>query len=271
MCSQPPRDVDDSWRTAELLDTIDLIDPDVPALGITGGEPTLLRGQLGLLIEAVARRLPAAQLNILTNGRLLAEPGLADTLTASSERVLWAVPLYADTAQTHDFVVQAQGAFEETLNGLYNLAERKQAIEIRCVVHKATLPRLEHLAKFIWRNLPFVRHVALMGLEPMGFAKMNRASLYADPAEYRGTLETAAWHLHDRGIPTSIYNTPLCLLSPAARKLARRSISDWKNSYAPECAPCAVRKDCAGFFSSADHNWRSRAIAPINEETIHET
>lgn len=270
MCSQPPRPEDDSWRVAELLDTIELIDPEIPALGITGGEPTLLGEQLARLIEAVRQRLPVARLNILTNARLFAEGPLADLLARNSNNVLWAVPLYADVADVHDFVVQSKGAFDETLNGLYNLAERKQAIEIRCVIHKVTLPRLKALAEFIWRNLPFVRHVALMGLEPMGYAKLNREQLYIDPADYSGELEEAAWYLHDRGIPTSIYNTPLCLLSPPARKLARRSISDWKNNYAPACAACARRGHCAGFFASADANWRSRAIAPIIEEDRHE-
>jgi len=33
------------------------------------------------------------------------------------------IPLYSDIDDEHDFVVQASGAFEETLHGLYNLAE----------------------------------------------------------------------------------------------------------------------------------------------------
>jgi hypothetical protein len=42
MCSQPPRNVDDSWRVNELLRTVQLMDPETGELGITGGEPTLL-------------------------------------------------------------------------------------------------------------------------------------------------------------------------------------------------------------------------------------
>jgi His-Xaa-Ser system radical SAM maturase HxsC len=267
MCSQPPRDDADGWRVDEILKTIPLIDEDVPHLGLTGGEPTLLGPRLGDIIRCAAEHLPHTQLNILSNGRLLGDARLADRLCIH-DRVLWAIPLYADTAARHDYVVQAAGAFEETILGLYNLAERGAAIELRVVLHAQTIGRLKALSEFIWRSLPFVAHVAFMGLEPMGFARQNRSLLQIDPLDYREALEDAAWYLHDRGIATSIYNTPLCLLPRRMWPLARRSISDWKNVYAPDCAPCQVRDRCSGFFKSAGPEWRSRGIRPITMEGI---
>jgi His-Xaa-Ser system radical SAM maturase HxsC len=266
MCSQPPRQDNDDWRVAELLDAVPLIDSDVAHLGITGGEPTLLGDSLATIIRSVADNLPRTRLHILSNARLFADPVMADLLAGISPNVTWAIPLYADTAARHDYVVQAQGAFEETINGLYNLAERGAAIELRMVLHAKTADRLGQFAEFVWRSLPFVRHVAFMGLEPMGFAKLNRAELYSDPLDYRDALEKAVWFLNDRGIAASIYNTPLCLLTKGAWPLAKRSISDWKNVFAPECDGCAVRDRCGGFFKSAGTTWRSRGIQPILEE-----
>lgn len=263
MCSQPPRPDNDDWRVAELLGAIPLIDSDTAHLGITGGEPTLLGDSLAAVIRSVADNLPRTRLHILSNARLFADPALADLLATISRNVTWAVPLYADTAARHDYVVQAENAFEETINGLYNLAERSAAIELRMVLHAKTIDRLGQFAEFVWRSLPFVKHVAFMGLEPMGFAKLNRAELYVDPLDYRDALERAAWFLTDRGIPTSIYNTPLCLLTRSAWPLAKRSISDWKNVFAPECDGCAVQDRCGGFFKSAGAAWRSRGIRPI--------
>src|SRR5205807_613056 len=40
MCSQPPKDIDDSERIHEHVRLVELMDPDIPYLGITGGEPT---------------------------------------------------------------------------------------------------------------------------------------------------------------------------------------------------------------------------------------
>ena len=266
MCSQPPREGDDDWRVDQILDLIPLIDRDVPALAITGGEPTLLGHRLAQVLECVATSLPDTQLNILTNARLLSDPALAEKVTESTGKVLWSVPLYADTATRHDYVVQARGAFDETVNGIYNLAERRAAIEIRIVLHQQTIGRLLPFAEFIWRTMPFVTHVAFMGLEPMGFAKVNRELLYLDPLDYREELEAAVWYLHDRGITASIYNTPLCLLSREVWPLTKKSISDWKNTFAQECESCTVRGACGGFFVSAGSGWRSRGITPFKEE-----
>lgn len=272
MCSQPPRDEDDSWRTDELLRLIPLIDRDEVQLGVSGGEPTLLGEDLGLLIDACALHLPDTGLHILTNGRLFTSRALAESLVQRHrDKVVWAVPLYGDVAEDHDLVVDASGAFDETLQGLFELGRLGARVEIRVVLHRLTIDRLPQLASFLYRRLPFVEHVALMGLEPMGFAKSNRDRLWIDPADYMDALGEAVFHLANRGLTTSIYNLPLCILPPPLRSFARQSISDWKNAFAPECAGCTATADCAGFFASAGPTWRSRAITPIRSpETHHE-
>lgn len=264
MCSQPPRDEDDHWRVAELLRLIELIDRDEAQLGISGGEPTLLGDDLGALIAACARRLPETPLHILTNGRLFADAEFTERLAGINlSGVTWAVPLYADVAAIHDVVVDAPGAFAETLQGLYELGRLGARVEIRVVLHAMTVDRLPQLAAFLYRRLPFVAHVALMGLEPMGYAKTNRDRLWIDPVDYTDTLASAVFHLHHRGLPTSIYNLSHCVLPKSLWPFARQSISDWKNAYVPECQGCEVRAECAGFFQSAGPAWRSRAIRPL--------
>ena len=266
MCSQPPRDADDRWRLGELHAPIDLIDLDEAQLGVTGGEPTLLREDLATLLGHARRRLPDTHLHVLTNGRLFADEGLADTLTiAAGDQTTWAVPLYGDNASTHDEIVASANAFDETLGGLYQLARRQARVEIRIVLHAMSIPRLQQLASYIYRRMPFVEHVTFMGLEPMGFAKTNRDRLWMDPADYQEPLAEAVHHLASRGMNVSIYNLPLCVLDPQIRPYARASISDWKNRDIPECRSCSVRDICAGFFASAGPAWRSRAVAPIND------
>jgi His-Xaa-Ser system radical SAM maturase HxsC len=269
MCSQPPRDEDDSWRVAELLETVPLIDPDTPQLGVTGGEPTLLGDGLSAVLRACGEHLPDTDLHILTNGRSFRDPvAAADWIAAGGPRATWAVPLYADTPDLHDTVVVAPGAFDETLDGLYELAVNDAQVELRVVLHALTIPRLPQLAAFIYRRLPFVRHVALMGLEPMGFAKGNRDRLWIDPADYIEPLRAATHHLAARSLPVSIYNLPLCVLPHDLWPFARQSISEWKNAYPLECATCLVKDHCAGFFASAGPAWRSRAVRPLSPEDL---
>ncbi|WP_133499620.1 His-Xaa-Ser system radical SAM maturase HxsC [Cognatilysobacter terrigena] len=265
MCSQPPRDIDDAWRVEHLLHLIELIDADEASLGISGGEPTLLGEGLARIIARCAQTLPQTQLHVLTNGRRFSEPDFAKQFEDLHSRLTWAVPLYGDTYRLHDFVVQGQGAFAETMRGLYALHEAGQRIEIRVVLVRPVVERLPAIARFIQRNLPFAHHIALMGTEPIGFAKAHHGSLWMDPADMGPSLQTAADELTTHGLAVSLYNLPLCALPQPLWRYAQRAISDWKQDYLPACEGCAVRSRCGGFFQWITPQWTSRAIAPVSQ------
>jgi hypothetical protein len=136
-------------------------------------------------------------------------------------------------------------------------------VEIRVVLHRHTYQRLPKLAEFIYRNLPFASHIALMGLEMMGFAVPNLPELWIDPAEYGRELREAVEHLAGRGMDVSIYNHQLCIVPREVWPYCRKSISDWKNDYLPVCSGCAERKNCGGFFTSSLRRRYSSLIHPI--------
>jgi His-Xaa-Ser system radical SAM maturase HxsC len=174
------------------------------------------------------------------------------------------IPIYGAEPARHDYVVQAEGAFNETVRGILNLAQAGARIEIRVVVHQQTALALPEIAEFIARNIPFVDQVALMGLEMIGLARANIPALWIDPTEYANELVEAVTLLDRSRIHTMIYNHQLCLIPRSMWPYAVRSISDWKNEYHPECEACAVRDDCGGFFFSAKykHSEKIKALAP---------
>ncbi|MCD5986458.1 His-Xaa-Ser system radical SAM maturase HxsC [Pseudomonas sp. CDFA 553] len=269
MCSQPPKDIDDRWHIDENLKLIDLVDQGEEQLGISGGEPTLYREGLLAIVEHAKRVVPEKSLHILSNGRLLSDPTwIAELQRLSHPNLTWGVPLYADNAADHDHVVQAIGAFSQTMIGLYNLQRANQKIEIRMVLSQLTTPRLGQWAHFIFRNLPFVHHVALMGIENTGLAKKNYDQLWIDPADYQDELNKAAYFLDIRGITVSIYNLPLCVLHPGLGRFYRQSISDWKNLFIDACQTCSATHACAGFFKSHSSRWQSRNIHPLSVEDL---
>lgn len=263
MCSQPPRQVDDDWRVQHLCDLVELIDSFEPSLAISGGEPTLLGGGLATVISKCAQSLPDTHLHVLSNGRLLSDTALAVQFEGIHPHLTWGIPLYGDHYALHDYVVQSEGAFAQTLRGLYALEAAKQRIEIRVVLVKPSLDRLQALTRFILRNLPFVEHVALMGIEPIGFAKAHHAALWADPADYTQQLEGAVDALSRRGMAVSLYNLPLCTIPESLWPFARQSISNWKNGYLDVCKPCSVKHRCGGFFSWVTPQWTSREVKPV--------
>jgi His-Xaa-Ser system radical SAM maturase HxsC len=264
MCSQPPRDVDETGRVEDLIRIVNLIDPSTEELGITGGEPTLLGTGLLDVVAACRDRLPKTSLHILSNGRRFYYWQYARALEAVSHPDLMiGVPVYSDLDSQHDYIVQAKGSFAETIIGLHNLARASVPVEIRVVVHRDTYSRLPQLAYYIYQNLTFASHVTFMGLEVIGFAKANIKSLWIDPIDYAPELEKAVSFLATVGMNVSIYNHQLCTLPRSLWSFTRRSISDWKNEYAPECDGCGVKTQCGGFFAWNLENGRSRAIHPI--------
>jgi His-Xaa-Ser system radical SAM maturase HxsC len=252
MCPQPPRDIDDSWLLDVLLESIPLMDATTPLLSITGGEPTLLFDKLLEVIQEAKRYLPDTHLHLLTNGRAFYRLEFAQLLAELTHpHLTLGIPLYSDIPSLHNHTVQAENAFDQTLLGLMNLARFGQNIEIRIVIHQGTYERLPQLARFIIRNLPFVRHVAFMGLEPFGFAKTNIKGLWIDPVDYRSQLTEAVYTVDQAQIIPSIYNHSLCNLPQELWRFSRQSISDWKNVYLEPCESCSVKQDCGVFFVSA--------------------
>jgi His-Xaa-Ser system radical SAM maturase HxsC len=263
MCSQPPKERDDSWILDELLEAIPLMSPETREVGITGGEPALLGMRLVQLVESLKLHLPRTAVHILSNGRRFVDAIFATSLAkVRHPDLMLGIPLYSDLPEEHDYVVQTKGAFDETVRGILNLKRAGLRVELRFVVHAETYKRLPDFAGFVARNLVFADHVALMGLELEGFAKANIDQLWIDPFDYGDELAAAVHMLEGAGLRTSIYNHQLCVLPQALHPFARRSISDWKNRYFDECEGCAEKSVCAGFFASATIR-RARGIRPF--------
>jgi His-Xaa-Ser system radical SAM maturase HxsC len=158
MCSQPPKDKDDIPRLYSTYQKlIPLIPKDCIELGISGGEPTLMGNLFFQLLEQIKEELPNTEVHVLTNGRTFAWNHTAEKLgELNYQRLMLGIPVYSDYYQIHDYIVQSENAFYQTILGLHNLARYNQRLEIRVVLHKLSYSRLPKLAKYIFKNLPFL-------------------------------------------------------------------------------------------------------------------
>jgi His-Xaa-Ser system radical SAM maturase HxsC len=189
MCSQPPRKVNDGWILDEIAECIELIDPATETIGFTGGEPLLEWRKFIGVLAAARDRLPVTAIHVLTNGRAFASDEVASAWAAVAHpRLSAGIPLYGAVDAVHDYVVQARGAFDETLLGILRLNDKGQRVEVRVVLHAVTAPRLREICAWLARNLPFVDHIALMGLENTGFALANQDLRCVDPLDYQVDL-----------------------------------------------------------------------------------
>lgn len=252
MCSQPPKNKDDLEYFYELnRKLISLLPEDLEVIGITGGEPTILGERLLELLNSLAFHVPKAAVHMLSNGRIFAWKECAQKISITNDNLVIGIPVYSDNYLDHDYVVQAKDAFNQTIIGLHNLARYGQKVEVRVVLHKLTYHRLPQLARFIYKTLPFVDHVAFMGLEYIGYTPYNRDLLWMEPSKYMHELEEAVLYLEAVGMNVSIYNLQHCLLKDSLWKFSRKSISDWKRNYLTECAKCSKLEECGGVFSTS--------------------
>lgn len=263
MCCQPPlqrNDLDGYFR--KNMELIDSAPPELPSLGITGGEPTLLGDRLFDMIRHIKMKLPDTEIHLLTNGRAFADKTYTRKLVACGvEKMLLGIPLHADNAADHDAVTGVRGSFDETMLGLYHLGRYDMGIELRVVITRMNYWRLPKLPNFIYRNLPFVEFISLMGLEYTGYTIKNSDAVWIDPLDYWAELMQAVTELHDWRMDASIFNLPRCVLPESLWPFARKSISDWKTKYLDICSDCAERTECCGLFATSQV--QSRGVKPI--------
>lgn len=252
MCSQPPKNKDDfDFHYFRNKCLIPLMDEETEVIGITGGEPFLLGDRMIEILEDLKSQLPQTTIHLLTNGKVFAWNDWAEKMEQFKENLILAVPLYSDNFVDHDYIVQSNGAFRQTMLGLHNLAKYQIHIELRVVLQRPTIKRIEELSLFITKNLPFVESVAFMGLEFTGLAIANKDKLWIEPSEYASALKKSVFLLDRFGIRVNIFNMPLCVLEPELRDFATKSISDWKRSYLDKCEHCSAKSDCGGVFGTS--------------------
>lgn len=263
MCCQPPKHINDIKELyAQNVKRIKDAPKELPCIGITGGEPTLLGSKLVDLINLVRYELPYTDIHILTNGRNFKDFDYAKRVVeAGEDKLILGIPLHSDYEGDHDKIAGVRGAYVETINGLYNIAMQGGCIELRVVMNKMNYQRFLPMAEFIHKNLPFIAWVAFMGMERTGFADSKSDKIWIEPKDYIPQLRAAVLFLDDWHHEVAIYNIPLCLLPKDLHGFARKSISDWKVCYPKECISCCAKENCCGLFSTSNKQYAG--IGPI--------
>ena len=266
MCCQPPsekNDIDALW--GKNITLIDTAPKELPSIGVTGGEPTLLGDRFFELIRHIRETLPDTEIHILSNGRAFADKQFTRQLgEIGPEKILLGIPLHSDNQLDHDIIAGSKGSYTETLLGLYNLARWSFDIELRVVLTKLNYQRLPQLAHFIYRNLPFVKYISLMGLEYTGYTIKNANRVWIDPVDMKDELIKATLFLSSCCFNVSLFNLPLCILPEVTWPYARKSISDWKNRFEAFCEQCTQKEECCGLFSTSKR--QSPNLHPISNK-----
>lgn len=232
-----------------LFRFVDLMNPNAEYLCITGGEPTLLKGDFIRLLDKVKTHFKDTMVHILTNGRTFYYDDFLDAYKkARPYKTLLGIPLHASYYGLHDQITQSQGSFVQTIKGIDNLYMAGEHIELRIVTSGLNYVDLPDLAKFITERYPQIHHVCFMGLEMMGNSMINRAQVWCSYNIIWPYIRDAIDVLISHGIPVKLYNYPLCMVDKKYHPLYKKSITPSKIEYLNACSDCFRKNECGGFF-----------------------
>lgn len=251
MCPQTQIKNPNNYYT-EALRILNLINEKPKYLCLTGGEPTFIQSKYLEVVKAINLKFPEVALQVLTNGKNFSSFTFAkECIINTPIDTLYAVPLYSANDVLHDKIVRAKDSFKKSVTGILNLYKLKQNIEIRIVITNHNYKDLLNIAHFIYWNIPFVFHVAFMGMETHGAAADNIDEVWIEPSSYMEYLAQAVQFLNDRMLNVSIYNLPHCILPKNLRVFAKDSISEWKKVFLEPCNNCSMASNCSGVFSTS--------------------
>lgn len=253
MCPQPPKKDEYSLMDTNKKILKYLSKEPIKMIGITGGEPTLKKNDLLELTSLAYKYYPSADINLLTNGKKLSDFNYAKELALSNPNITFCVSFPSDNMDDSNEIMRTH-IYVDVLKAIQNLAILRQKIELRIVILKQNYKRLLEIAQFIYRNFPFIYHIAFMGMEVTGYAFDNIDDINIEPSLYNDRLLSAVQFLHQRDMHVSVYNIPFCLVDKRMWKFVKNSISKWKQSYNLECNLCSKKSICSGIFTTTKIN-----------------
>lgn len=260
MCPQPPKKDDYSLLDMNMKLLNNLKSETIKKIGITGGEPTLKENDLLILLKRAYELYPLAKVDILTNAKKLSDFNYAKSLAISNPNIRFCISFPSDNEEDFNKILKSN-IYSDAISAIQNLALLKQEIELRIVIVNQNYKRLLNISEFIYRNFPFISHIAFMGMEVIGYAYDNYESIKVSPSEFSSSLIDAVRFLNQRQMNVSIYNLPYCLIDSNLWRFLRNSISSWKQNYERECNLCTKKSSCSGVFTTTQVN--SYKLKPV--------
>lgn len=248
-----------------LQEHILLLPTDLPFLDITGGEPTLLKSNLIVLIDVAFKHFEHISIMLLSNGRAFADKDYSGLFSKyRRQNFIIEIPIHGFNSVTHDRIARDRGCFLQTISGIQNLIRGEVQIGIRIVVSGLNLSFIHKIIHFIGTNFQKkVKYINLMGLEMLGNAYLNKEQVWIEYDEIKNILQKNIELCFLYGIEPRLYNFPLCLFDKKYWSVYRKSISPNKIVYLESCFGCGIKNYCGGFFKSTAHITKYRGKEEI--------
>ena len=208
-------------------------------LMLVGGEPGLVPESRLVETLAQARALGFRRIGLQSNGRRLAEAGLAGRLAKAGLTDVH-LSLHGAEAAVHDYHVGVRGAFVQGLAAIGTVRAAGLTVAVSTVLTRSNyrvlkpMPRLLSSSGVSAWNVLLPRTAGALGAV---FDRVMPRLAMALPFALHAV--DAAGRL---GLPAFLQGAPACLLGP----LANRALEGDVRTHAPACQSCPSRSHCPG-------------------------
>lgn len=195
-------------------------------LGFTGGEPTVRND----IIELVryAREQGFRTVRIQTNGMRFADKEFTKEIIEAGANY-FKFSIHGHKAEIHDYLVQREGAFEKTVQGLKNIRSFNRTVEVNVVLNSYNYRFLPQIVKFLL-DLGTSKFVIIYP-SYIGIAEDNMEELFvpmSDVVPYvKEGLEIIQDYDLDKALTVSI---PPCLLGEEYVEYASSELTDLRTA-----------------------------------------
>jgi len=265
MCTNimpPPKG---SWNrsTREIEEMVRKFNKDDYQVTITGGEPTI-RFDFFHILKYIKTEMPNSRILLLSNGRMFYYPEFTKKFVDTGCDAV-AIPLHAQNKELHDRITRAPGSFKQTLQGIKNLLEHKDKVdvEIRVVIHKLNYRNLPAIAEFISTELRGIRKVVLFPIDIIGNANLNRKKLIVKITDVKPSLERALAVLEKNNTEFNLYHVPFCIIDKKYWKsVAGRTVEKRRVTF-KSCDGCVMKKKCPGIWETYAFRVGTEEFKPV--------
>ena len=273
-CTTNPVGTNKELTTTEFKTAIKTIyeEAKVPSISFTGGEPTL-RPQLLLECIAYAHSL-GMRVNLITNGTRINNPFAIQLKKAGLDSVQ--VSIEGITAETHDKIVQKQGAFDKSIEAIGFFKDLDLHVHTNTTLNRLNQEECYKLPEFVKNTLKLERFSMNLVI-PAGSGEINSelAISYSNVGPIILEIQKQS-KLHE--VEFMWYSPiPMCMFNTITNDLGNKGCAacDGLISVAPngDVLPCASYNQPVGNLISTSFKnvWQGKeAVYFRNKEFAHQ-
>ncbi len=224
---------------------------------ISGGEPTLHETFLDAIHYATKLGIKT---NVLSNGDALNDMGLVCEIEKAVDKSLFSITtaFHSHIPQTHNSICGKDGAFERSMQGIYNALNKKLNIQIKHCIHKRNYLQTKEFIEFVYANFPDFSPLILCGIDFVGLNDNEIFDVAISFKELGQALENALdkvieYHKIKRNKNVFVTETPLCIADPYYWNFFEPKSNSAIKYLAPEKQETDIESDCGTYYRACEN------------------